>query len=367
MARGKAASIFVVLLLAAIGAGPTPTNAQTRGVDIRMRESEAPGAKIAGTVRLYGASHALVIGIDQYRDPAWQKLRNAVRDARVVAEELKRLGFEVTLKTDPASADLQSTLKEFFARRGSDPEARLLFWYAGHGDTVEGEGFLVPADAPARNHPDFLLKALPMRDFGTLVRLARAKHVLSVFDSCFAGTVFEARTGAAPAAITKKTTEPVRQFITAGDAKQAVRDDGSFREYFVRALKGEEKADFNDDGYVTGEELGLFLSQRMSALTNAAQTPRWGRLLDVRWDKGDFVFALPGGAAVAALPPAAAPAPEAIGVGKGDKPAFPEIEAIDREYAAAEAARVRSAPDVRASQLGSLKEGQSVHVLGKVK
>ncbi|MBM3952896.1 MAG: caspase family protein, partial [Rhodospirillales bacterium] len=284
--HGKA---ILMMALCAVLISPHAAQAQTRGVDIRMRESEAPGAKVTGTVRLYSHSKALVVGIDQYRDPAWQKLRNAVRDARVVAEELKRLGFEVTLKTDLASGELQQSLKEFFAVQGKDPEARLLFWYAGHGDTVDGEGYLIPADAPARAHSNFLVKALPMRDFGSLVRLARAKHVLSVFDSCFAGTVFEARAGAAPAAITKKTIQPVRQFITAGDEKQLVSDNGSFRELFLRALKGEEKADFNDDGYVTGEELGLFLSQRMSALTSAAQTPRWGRLLDVRYDKGDFV------------------------------------------------------------------------------
>ena len=87
----------------------------------------------------------------------------------------------------------------------------------------------------------------------------------------------------------------MRQFITSGDAGQQVRDDGSFREYFVRALSGEERADFNADGYVTGEELGLFLNQRMAALTGAAQTPKAGKLHDVRYNQGDLVFALPKG------------------------------------------------------------------------
>ena len=85
-----------------------------------------------------------------------------------------------------------------------------------------------------------------------------------------------------------------------------MRDDGSFREYFVRALGGEEKADFNGDGYVTGEELGLFLGQRMAALTDAAQTPKAGKLHDVRYNQGDFVFVLPG-RAVASRPATIAP------------------------------------------------------------
>ena len=123
------------------------------------------------------------------------------------------------------------------------------------------------------------------------MRLAKAKHVLSIFDSCFSGTIFSARAGAAPAAITRKTTKPVRQFITSGDAGQQVRDDGSFREYFLRAIRGDERADVNNDGYVTGEELGLFMNQKVSELTRDAQTPRSGKLHDVKYNQGDFVFA----------------------------------------------------------------------------
>jgi hypothetical protein len=285
------AAVMAVGLMASQVAGA----ATSRGVQVTLKASEKPNAPVVETVQLYGASHALVIGIDAYTG-GWPRLRNAVKDARVVAQELKRKGFQVTIKTDLKANALRSTLREFFAIKGADPDARLLLWYAGHGHTVNGEGFLVPADAPAVTDPMFLVSALPMRDFGSLVRLAQSKHVLSIFDSCFSGTVFEARAGAISAAITKKTTKPVRQFITSGDAGQQVRDDGSFREYFVRALRGEERADFNNDGYVTGEELGLFLNQRVTALTSAAQTPKSGKLHDVRFNQGDFVFALPGGA-----------------------------------------------------------------------
>ena len=266
--------------------------ASGRGVMVKVRVSESPNAGVAETVQLYGASHALVIGIDKYTK-GWPRLSKAVEDARVVAQELQRQGFQVTLKTDLKSRELQDTLKEFFAIKGAAPNARLLLWYAGHGHTIDGEGYLVPADAPQDTSPAFLINVLPMRDFGSLVRLARSKHVLSVFDSCFSGTVFQARAGATPRAITKKTTKPVRQFVTSGDAGQQVRDDGSFREYFMRALRGEEKADFNGDGYMTGEELGLFLNQQMTALTNAAQTPKSGKLHDVKFNQGDFVFVLP--------------------------------------------------------------------------
>jgi hypothetical protein len=279
--------------------------AATRGVTVTLRADESTGAASAGAVKLYGASHALVIGIDRYRH--WPRLKNAVEDANAIANELRAQGFDVTLKKDLDGDALARQLKAFFAIKGRDPEARLLLWFAGHGHTINGEGFLVPADAPLAHDPMFKVTALHMRDFGGLMRLAESKHVLSVFDSCFSGTIFEARAGAAPAAITKKTTQPVRQFLTSGDAGQEVRDDGSFREYFIRALRGEGRADVNADGYVTGDELGLFMSQRMAALTGAAQTPKSGKLHDVKFNRGDFVFVLPGTAA----PPPAASGPAA--------------------------------------------------------
>ncbi len=279
----------VGLLLLGQGAGAQSVDS---GLYIDIKESEASGARVVERWKLYGSSHALVIGIDDYVG-GWPKLRNAVRDARELADELERHGFQVTLKTDLDAGELRDTLRAFYALRGADPEARLLLWFAGHGQTINGEGFLVPADAPLTDDPLFKIKALHMRDFNGMMRLANSKHVLSVFDSCFSGTIFTARAGPTISNITHKTKEPVRQFITSGDAGQQVRDDGSFRKLFVRAIRGEELADANADGYVTGEELGLYLSQRMTNLTQAAQTPRYGRLQDVNFDQGDFVFQLP--------------------------------------------------------------------------
>ena len=285
---GLALGCFSLFLL---GVEPSSKAAET-GVFVDVKESDASDARVVERWKLYGSSHALVIGIDDYTG-GWPKLRNAVRDARSIADELERHGFQVTLKTDLDARELRDTLRAFYVLRGADPEARLLLWFAGHGHSIDDEGFLVPADAPLPTDPRFKIKALHMRDFGGLIRLSQSKHVLSVFDSCFSGTIFTARAGPAFANISRKTKRPVRQFITSGDAGQQVRDDGSFRKLFIRAIRGEDRADANADGYVTGDELGLYLSQRVTNLTNGAQTPRYGRLQDVNFDQGDFVFVLP--------------------------------------------------------------------------
>ncbi len=231
---------------------------------------------------------ALIIGIDDYNG-GWPRLDNAVNDARAIAEALPSLGFEVDLRTNVTSEELHRLLLEFFVIKGADPEARLLLWYAGHGETIDGEGYLVPRDAPISAKPQFLLAATPVRMLGSYVRLAQARHVLAVFDSCFAGTVFESR-GAPAAQTIARMNEPVREFLTSGDAGQRVRDDGSFREYFLRGITGDAEANFNEDGFVTGAELGLYMSQKITELTGSSQTPQYGKLHDIRFNRGDFAF-----------------------------------------------------------------------------
>ncbi|MBT3764274.1 MAG: caspase family protein [Rhodospirillaceae bacterium] len=268
-------------------------DAASRGLSVQLRTSEAKNAPVAGEVKLYSQSYALIIGIDAYTN-GWPRLSNAVKDAELVAVALRNKGFDVTLKTNLKSTEFKSVFEEFFVIKGKNPEARLFVWFAGHGHTIDGEGYLVPADAPRADADEtyFKLRSLPLRTFGTYARQANAKHVFNVFDSCFAGTVFNAQRSLPPAAITRATVQPVRQFLTSGDADQVVSDDGRFRRLFLRALKGGERVDANADGYVTGSEMGMFLTDRLTNLTKAKQTPRYGKLNDDQYDRGDFVFKL---------------------------------------------------------------------------
>ena len=241
-----------VQLLVEQPAGP-PTilfAAETRGLSVLLRASEAADAPIEAEVELYSKSYALVIGNDDYTS-GWPRLGQAVKDARNVAKALEGQGFEVTLKTNLDWRSLRQTFEDFFLEKGSAPDARLFIWYAGHGHTDQrGEGYLIPTDgALERDRLKFRRTALSLRRFGDFVRLADSKHVFTVFDSCFAGTIFDVARGAPPPHITRITTEPVRQFMTSGDAGQTVSDDGTFAKLFIEALQGKRRADGNGDGY----------------------------------------------------------------------------------------------------------------------
>jgi Caspase domain len=253
-------------------------------------------------VTLYQKSYALVIGIDRYTG-GWPRLSNAVADAKAVTAELAERNFNVTTVLNPGSAELRRRLEDFIFEKGRDKSARLFIWYSGHGHTVDGEGYLAPADAPITPAWKFRRNAFSLRSFGRLMREAKSKHVLAVFDSCFAGTVFNTVRSLPSKAITRATTLPVRQFVSSGEAKQEVSDDGSFRKLFIDALRGDEiKADANGDGFITGTEVGLFLSDKVTNLTEGKQTPRYGKLRSLGLDRGEFVFRSRASARMAAKP-----------------------------------------------------------------
>ena len=88
-----------------------------------------------------GKRMALVIGNAAYLQP----LLNPVNDARAMAERLRRLGFEVLLRTDVTAAQLQKASAEFSTQaRGAD---LALVFYAGHGAQAGEANYLLPLGA----------------------------------------------------------------------------------------------------------------------------------------------------------------------------------------------------------------------------
>ena len=69
-----------------LGHGSATEAAQT-GVFVEIKESEAPDARVIDRWKLYGASYAPVIGIDEYSG-GWPRLSKAVEDAREVGKAL---------------------------------------------------------------------------------------------------------------------------------------------------------------------------------------------------------------------------------------------------------------------------------------
>ena len=227
----------------------------------------------------------------------WDPLPGAIRDVKDVARALKDNGFNVTLKTNLTRNTFNRTFADFFYRYGRKKTNRLLFYYAGHGFTQrmftgEDQGYLVMVDAPApeKDLVGFEVASIDMQVVVTQAKKTKARHVLFMFDSCFSGAILNLRERVVPEAISDSVSLPVRQFITAGRANEPVPDHSIFKQAFLDLLEGRDKEPI-PDGYITGEELGLYLKNKVPEYS-PNQHPQYGKIKDIRLDKGDFVFAL---------------------------------------------------------------------------
>ena len=285
MLRYKAILVFVLLF--GLLLNPICLHSSTRGIRVESIKGHQ--------LYLYKNYYALVVGVGNYND--WPDLPGAVRDAKEVAEKLRNYGFDVRLVLNPNSIKLKSEFNNLAFKIGKKKDRAILLYYAGHGQTEELAnqkklGYIVPKDCPRIdfNPAGFVEKAISMKTIEQYALRIRSKHVLMLFDSCFSGSVF-ASVRSAPTAILEKTNKPVRQFITAGNEEEQVPDHSVFKTCFIDGIYGE--ADLNEDGYITGSELGMYLDTTVVNYSNGSQHPQYGKIRDPALDKGDFVFVRP--------------------------------------------------------------------------
>jgi hypothetical protein len=90
---------------------------------------------------------ALVIGNDRYANlAASEQLQKAVNDARAVGKALEQIGFEVMSGENVGRLALVDKL-DAFARRLA-PGDMAFFFFSGHGVSLSGANYILPADVP---------------------------------------------------------------------------------------------------------------------------------------------------------------------------------------------------------------------------
>ncbi|HSG70880.1 MAG TPA: caspase family protein, partial [Planctomycetaceae bacterium] len=93
---------------------------------------------------------AFVVGNSAYENaPA---LSNPARDARLVADTLRQLGFTVTRHEDLTRDGFAVALEDFL-RTNRDADVTF-FYFAGHGMQFDGKNYLVGTDAELRSELD---------------------------------------------------------------------------------------------------------------------------------------------------------------------------------------------------------------------
>src|SRR5581483_10248490 len=151
----------------------------------------------------------------------------------------------------------------------------------------------------------------PDRAFSTLISMDTlrkvsdrlpAKHILYVVDACYSGYAIYTR--AVPdELLDEMVRKPAIQILTAGrqgDEAQERQGHGVFTDVFVRGIRGDA---FPGKGWLSLEELAIWVKQRVFAESGKRQLPQFGSLSG----EGQFVFLRPG-ATLASLPSVAPPA-----------------------------------------------------------
>ncbi|MBL6949507.1 MAG: caspase family protein [Bacteroidales bacterium] len=242
---------------------------------------------------LYKDSYALLIGISNYSN-GWPVLPGVKEDLYKVRNALEKNGFAVMAIWDPDKDQMDDAITEFIRNFGQQQDTRLLIYFAGHGYTAkssygESIGYLVPVDAPRPQlgYGKFQARAMEMAQFDLYSKRIQSNHALFLFDACFSGSLFTSKV--LPKPLSKEMMEPVRQFITSGSADEQVPDKSIFCRQFIHALTSAE-GDYDQDGYITGTELGEFLQKSVINYSRDTQHPQYGKIRNPRLDKGEIIF-----------------------------------------------------------------------------
>ena len=248
---------------------------------------------------IYDDSWALVVGINDY--DTVQDLNYAVEDALAIKNMLinqygfKRSNVRYLIDKEATQSNIKKELSNLRKKVGEND--RVVFYFAGHGETEElgideGDiGFLLPSDADA---DDLYYSAIDMEELKRISKMSKAKHMLFLVDACYGGLAAvntRSLSTSSPNYIDKIKEESARQVITAGGKEEKVieKDEWEHSAFTKNLLAGlkDNKADQNQDGYITGSEIGLYLQEKVSFDTENYQTPQSRKLTT---HDGEIIF-----------------------------------------------------------------------------
>jgi hypothetical protein len=225
---------------------------------------------------------ALLVGINNYKDPAIPTLESAVEDVEAIGKLMsEQLGYEVRIIKDATRADIVKSMNALAQDVGANDSVTVYF--AGHGYAIEKNnvknGYWLPTDASVKNPGQWVSN----NDIGQLLSNIPAKQTMLISDSCYSGHLVgtekvEVQTTVNPSEILSKRTVTVMS--SGGD--EPVSDEGKeghsiFAWSLMDSLKnvGEVSAGAN-----------LFDTVRASVTKEYPQVPQYGSSTSAGHTKG---------------------------------------------------------------------------------
>jgi tetratricopeptide (TPR) repeat protein len=232
--------------------------------------------------RQSGSRIALVIGNANYPD-ADAPLKETMGNTHAVADELKRLGFDVEVGENLTKEAMRAAIERFYGKIKSDSTA--LIFFSGYGIQSNRQTYIVPVNAQIWTEADvrrdgFNLDSIlaEMNSKGARVKIAildasrrnpferRFRAVPAGLAPAIAPTNTAVMYSAAPSTIVRDGDSPM--FVT--ELLKAIRTPGKIEEVFNRTLSSVSRAS-------RGEQAPWFSSslvEEFSFAPSATQTAR---------------------------------------------------------------------------------------------
>jgi uncharacterized repeat protein (TIGR01451 family) len=237
-----------------------------------------------------GRYFALIIGIDKYSGE-WKALKNAVNDAKAVANQLNtKYEFHAIRTLYDEQATRANILKEYeWLIANIRENDNLLIYYSGHGDYKEQlqRGFWVPFDAKTGS----IANMISNTDIQAFLASIKSKHTFLIADACFSGDIFRGKTLTIPYENSFKYynqiySKPSRTALTSGGI-EPVMDGGKdghsvFAYYLLKSLTNNQNQFFDASQ--------LYNDLKVAVINNSNQTPGFSPIVNTGDEGGQFIF-----------------------------------------------------------------------------
>jgi uncharacterized caspase-like protein len=239
-----------------------------------------------------GKKWAIVIGVNDYLDPAIPKLKYCVADAKLVAQRLvSRCGYEadrVLVITDdqtrahlrPLRINLDKQIRGWLSK--AEKGDTVVVFFSGHGELdAKGQGFLVPQDCD----PETLeTTSYPVRQLRDQLHQCAATQKLLVLDCCHSGG--EKDTGPAVGPSSQELGQAFQAaegLITLASCRKKeksqewpAKQQGLFTYFLATGLAG--AADYDRNNIIDSDELYRYTADQVPLtaqreLNASGQTP----------------------------------------------------------------------------------------------
>jgi uncharacterized caspase-like protein len=258
-----------------------------QGENLAVR-SDSPSTKKTenvspGSPALKGKYYALLIAINDYKDPMINSLDKPISDAQslfdILVDEYLFEKPNVTFLKNPTREQIISNFDRL--EKDLTKEDNLLIFYAGHGywNDKNQKGYWLPSDATKANTSNWIGNST-ICDY---VKSIQCRHTLLIADACFSGSIFKTR---AAFGGLDRTTQRLyeltsRKAMTSGTLTE-VPDRSVFVEYLAKRLID------NKEHFLSSEQ--LFFSFKPAVLNNTENIPQFGVVANSGDEGGDFIF-----------------------------------------------------------------------------